>query len=86
MGVTSQRSASSGMPWFRAASWSSSRLIASVTGQTLAHEPRTFTARAATRRIVTAEIADSSPMTSFARTVSGIVSVGLNAIEFVSET
>ncbi len=43
-----------------------------------------FTARAATISKVTAAIMDSMPMTSFARCVSGIASVGLNAIELVS--
>ena len=33
-----------------------------------------------------AEIADSKPIIAFARSVSGMVSVGLKAIEFVSET
>ena len=51
-----------------------------------ARSPRTFTARAATSRTVTAEKADSSPIIAFARRDSGIASVGLNAIEFVSET
>jgi hypothetical protein len=50
------------------------------------YEPRMFTARAATRRIVIAEIADSAPIIALARSVRGIVSVGLNAIEFVNET
>ena len=45
-----------------------------------------FTARAATRRIATAENADSMNMASLARRVSGIASVGLNAIELVNET
>ena len=45
-----------------------------------------FTARAATRRIATAEKADSMNMASFARRVSGIASVGLNAMELVNET
>ncbi len=51
----------------------------------LAYEPSTFTARAATSSTVTAEIADSRPIIAFARSDSGIVSVGLNAIAFVSE-
>ena len=45
-----------------------------------------LTARAATSRIVIAEIADSNSISSFARRVSGIASVGLKAIEFVNET
>jgi hypothetical protein len=45
-----------------------------------------LTARAATSRTVTAETADSDNISIFARRVSGIVSVGLNAIEFVNET
>ena len=45
-----------------------------------------FTARAATRRMASAEIVDSKSIASFARRVSGIASVGLNAIEFVNET
>jgi hypothetical protein len=49
-------------------------------------DPRTFTARAATSSTVTAEIADSRPIIAFARSDSGIVSVGLNAIAFVNET
>jgi hypothetical protein len=45
-----------------------------------------FTARAATSRIVTAEAADSASISAFARWVSGIASVGLNAIAFVNAT
>ena len=45
-----------------------------------------FTARAATSSTVTAESADSESISIFARRVSGIASVGLNAIEFVNET
>jgi hypothetical protein len=45
-----------------------------------------FTARAATSKIVNEEIADSDSIISFARRLSGIASVGLNAIEFVNET
>jgi hypothetical protein len=45
-----------------------------------------FTARAATSRIVTAERIDSAVMSRFAACVSGIASVALKAIEFVSET
>jgi hypothetical protein len=45
-----------------------------------------LTARAVTSRIVTAETADSDIISSFARRVNGIASVGLNAIEFVNET
>ena len=43
-------------------------------------------ARAATSSTVVAEIEDSSSISSFARRVSGIASVGLNAIELVNET
>ena len=42
-----------------------------------------LTARAATRRIVTAEIVDSESISSFAQRVSGSVSVGLKAVAFV---
>jgi hypothetical protein len=42
-------------------------------------------ARAATSRTVVAEIADSSSISAFAVRVSGIASVGLNAIEFVND-
>ena len=45
-----------------------------------------FTARAATSRIATAETADSTNISSFARLVIGIASVGLKAIELVNET
>ena len=45
-----------------------------------------FTARAATSRIVTADADASSSISIFAWRVSGIASVGLNAIEFVNET
>ena len=45
-----------------------------------------FTARAATRRTVTAESVDRLAINAFARRVSGIASVGLNAVEFVSDT
>jgi hypothetical protein len=45
-----------------------------------------FTARAATRRTVSADSVDSAAISRLAGRVSGIASVGLNAIEFVSET
>ena len=45
-----------------------------------------FTARAATSSTVIAEIDDSITIIAFARRVSGIASVGLNAIAFVNET
>ena len=45
-----------------------------------------FTARAATRRMVTAESVDSADINVLAGRVRGIASVGLNAIAFVSET
>jgi hypothetical protein len=44
-----------------------------------------FTARAATSSTVVAEIADSASISIFARRVSGIASVGLNAIALVNE-
>ena len=46
---------------------------------------RMFTARAATSRTVIAESIDSAAISALAGRVSGIVSVGLNAIEFVSD-
>jgi hypothetical protein len=45
-----------------------------------------FTARETTRPIVTSETSDWSAIISFALTVSGIVSVGLNAVAFVNYT
>ena len=45
---------------------------------------RMFTARAATRRIVTADRVDSAAISRLAGRVSGIASVGLNAIELVN--
>jgi hypothetical protein len=45
-----------------------------------------FTARAATRRTVTAESIDSAAINALAGRVSGITSVGLNAVAFVSDT
>ena len=48
--------------------------------------PSTLTARAATSRTVIAESPDPKPINSFARSVSGSVSVGLKAIEFVIDT
>jgi hypothetical protein len=44
-----------------------------------------FTARAATKSTVIAEIADSASIIIFTRRVSGIASVGLNAIALVNE-
>lgn len=44
-----------------------------------------LTARAVTSRMLSAETADSVSISAFARRVSGIASVGLNAIEFVNE-
>ena len=41
--------------------------------------------RAATSRTVTAEIPDSISINHYAQCVSGITSVGLNAIEFVND-
>ena len=45
-----------------------------------------LTARETTRPIVTSEISDCRPMTIFACTLSGIVSVGLKAVALVSDT
>jgi hypothetical protein len=45
-----------------------------------------FTARAATSSTVVAETADSASIIIFIRRVSGIASVGLNAIALVTET
>jgi hypothetical protein len=45
-----------------------------------------FTARAATSRTVIAESVDSAAINAFAGRVSGIASVGLNAVAFVSDT
>jgi hypothetical protein len=47
---------------------------------------RMFTARAATRSTVTAERVDSAAINALAGRVSGIASVGLNAVAFVKET
>ena len=44
-----------------------------------------FTARAATNSTVIAEIADSASIIILTRLVSGITSVGLNAMAFVNE-
>jgi hypothetical protein len=44
-----------------------------------------FTARATTRPTVTSATSDWAPMSHFADGVSGIVSVGLNAVAFVSD-
>ena len=44
-----------------------------------------FTARAATRSTVTRESMDSAAINAFAVRVSGMASVGLNAVAFVSE-
>jgi hypothetical protein len=48
--------------------------------------PSTFTARATTRMTTVYEIRDSTAIRPLARRVSGIVSVGLTAIAFVSDT
>jgi hypothetical protein len=45
-----------------------------------------LTARATTRITTAQEISDSAAISPFARRVSGIVSVGLTVIAFVSET
>jgi hypothetical protein len=47
---------------------------------------RMFTARAAMRRMVTAESVASAAINVLAGRVSGIASVGLNAVELVSDT
>ena len=47
---------------------------------------RMFTARAATRRTVIAESVASAAINALAGRVSGIASVGLNAVAFVSDT
>src|SRR5579864_764496 len=47
---------------------------------------RMFTARAATSRTVIAESVDSAAINALAGRVSGIASVGLNAVAFVSDT
>ena len=44
-----------------------------------------FTALAATIRTVTIDTSDSKAMSAFATLVSGIVSVGLKAVAFVSD-
>ena len=44
------------------------------------------TPRAITVTETMSALVHSTPMSSFARPVSGIVSVGLNAVELVSET
>ena len=50
-----------------------------------AGQRRIFTARAATNSTVVAEIADSVSIIILTRRVSGIASVGLNAIALVNE-
>ena len=50
-----------------------------------AGQRRMFTARAATNSTVVAEIADSASIIIFTRRVSGIASVGLNAMALVNE-
>jgi hypothetical protein len=45
-----------------------------------------FTARAATSRTVRTDSADSIIISSFAQRLSGIASVGLNAIALVNQT
>jgi hypothetical protein len=45
-----------------------------------------FTARETTSPMVTSDTIDCTPITSFAIGVSGIVSVGENAVAFVSDT
>lgn len=48
--------------------------------------PRIFTARAATSATVIREARDWIIISTFAHSVSGMVSVGLNAVAFVNET
>ena len=55
-------------------------------GESVDGQWKMLTARAATSRMVTEEMADSLSMSSFAQRVRGMASVGLNAIEFVKET
>jgi hypothetical protein len=50
------------------------------------NQRRMLTARPATSTTVMTEIADSESISRLARLVSGIASVGLNAIAFVNET
>ena len=45
-----------------------------------------FTARAVTSRMLSAEMADSESISSFAQRLSGIASVGLKALAFVNAT
>ena len=57
--------------------------------RTAAHggvQPKMFTAREMTTATVMSDASDCSAMSSFAQPVSGIVSVGLNAVAFVNET
>ena len=44
-----------------------------------------FTARAVTSRMLIADTPDSDSINNFAQRLSGIASVGLNAMEFVNE-
>ena len=53
---------------------------------TLTFYLKMLTERAATSRMLTADTPDSESISIFARRVSGIESVGLNAIEFVNDT
>ena len=55
-------------------------------GESVDGQWKMLTARAATSRMVTEEMADSLSMSSFAQRVRGMAAVGLNAIEFVKET
>ena len=50
------------------------------------HQLRMFTARATTSPIVTSDTIACAPISAFAVCVSGIVSVGLNAVALVSDT
>ena len=69
-------------PW--PAGGSSGRRALGLAGR--GYDPSTLTARAATSRIAATEIVESSAISVFAPRVSGIESVGLNAIPLVSAT
>ena len=59
--------------------------VAAPGGATGRRHLRMFTARAATSSTVIDDAADSISISNFAGRVSGIASVGLNAIAFVNE-
>jgi hypothetical protein len=58
--------------------------VATALGPSAA-QPRMFTARATTNPTVSRAATDWMPITTFAVCVSGIVSVGLNAVAFVND-